>query len=143
MSLQTDNLASHIRTLEASLLKLRAAEAGSVDDEVYRNAVIKGFELTLETAGKLLRKALRAYEANARAVEALTYKEVFRQGAKHGLLPGDAVARWFEYRENRNTTAHDYGEMFAENTLALLPAFIDDARALESILEQSLEHGGA
>jgi nucleotidyltransferase substrate binding protein (TIGR01987 family) len=134
MSLQTDNFARCIETLEVSMLRLRAAEPGSIDYEIFRNAVIKGFELTLETGGKLVRRALQTYEARPRSVDDLTYKDVFRQAAKRGLIDHEAVARWFEYRDNRNTTAHDYGEKFAEKTLALLPAFLADARALESIL---------
>ena len=38
-------------------------------------------------------------------------------------------------RDNRNTTAHDYGERFAEATLKLLPAFIVDANALANVVE--------
>ncbi|MEN8219100.1 MAG: hypothetical protein ABFS56_22570 [Pseudomonadota bacterium] len=34
----------------------------------------------------------------------------------------DTCERWFEYRDNRNNTAHDYGEHFAESTLKLFPS---------------------
>ena len=44
------------------------------------------------------------------------------------------VERWLRYRDNRNDTAHDYGEGFAETTLKLLPGFIVDARALVEIV---------
>ena len=47
-----------------------------------------------------------------------------------------AIERWFAYRENRNTTAHDYGEGFARQTLAMLPAYVQDVRALASRLEE-------
>ncbi len=137
MSLDTDTLARCIQTLEKSLLKLTEAEAGSIDYEVYRNAVIKGFELTLEVGGKLLRKALKMFAAAPRPVDELTYKDVFRQAAKHGLLDDAAVTRWFAYRDNRNSTAHDYGEKLAEETLALLPSFLTDARQLETALKEA------
>ena len=42
--------------------------------------------------------------------------------------------RWLAYRDNRNTTAHDYGVKFAEHTLKLLPDFIADADGLELTL---------
>lgn len=138
MSLSTEHYARCIQTLEASLALLRPEAVGTVGYEVYRNAVVKGFELTLETAGKLLRRALKAYSASPQAVDALTYKDVLRQAAKHGLLEADAVSRWFAYRDNRNNTAHDYGVGFAEETLKLLPAFLEDARALESTLRLRL-----
>jgi len=92
--------------------------------------------LTLETAGKLLRKALKAYTGRPREVDALTYKDLLRHAAKHDLMNTDAVERWFGYRDNRNNTAHDYGVGFAEDTPALLPCFIADARSLETILRE-------
>lgn len=136
MSLNTEALARCIQTLDASLVRLLQAEPGSVDYEVFRNAVVKGFELTLETSGNLLRKSLKAYGASPRAVDGLTYKDVFRHALQHGLLDTAGVQRWFAYRDNRNTTAHDYGVGFAEETLALLPGFLADARALDSVLRK-------
>ena len=97
---------------------------------------MKGFELTLETAGKLLRKALKAYTGRPREVDGLTYKDVLRQSAKHSLLSTDEVTRWFAYRDNRNDTAHDYGVGFAAETLKLLPSFVSDAQALEVVLRE-------
>ncbi len=113
---------------------------GSIDREIYRNAVIKGFELSLETSGKLLRRALKAYYANPAAVDEMTYKDVFRHATKHRLLSPDQVERWFTYRDHRNLTAHDYGESLADATLQILPHFIADAQALAATLETS-SHG--
>jgi nucleotidyltransferase substrate binding protein (TIGR01987 family) len=113
----------------------------SIDFDVFRNAVVKGFELTLETAGKLLRKALKEYTGRPREVDALTYKDVLRHAAKHDLMGADAVERWFIYRDNRNNTAHDYDVGFAEETLELLPGFIRDARAVEVVLRERLGRG--
>ncbi|MGH9900015.1 MAG: nucleotidyltransferase substrate binding protein, partial [Pyrinomonadaceae bacterium] len=143
MSLNTEHLARCILTLETSLSLLRQSEAGSIDYEIYRNAVVKSFELSLETAGKLLRKAIKAYTGTPRYVDGLTYKDVLRHGVKHGLLNTNAVERWFTYRDNRNSTAHDYGVAFAEETLALLPAFIADANSLKAILQEKFGHGNA
>jgi hypothetical protein len=39
------------------------------------------------------------------------------------------------YRDNRNITAHDYGENFAEETLKLFPDFISDARQVVLAIE--------
>lgn len=141
MTLNTDHYARCIGTLETALERLNAAERESIDFEIFRNAVVKGFELTLETAGKLLRKALKAYTARPREVDALTFKDVLRHAAKHDLMTSDAVERWFSYRDNRNSTAHDYGVGFAEETLELLPGFIGDARALEAVLRERLGRG--
>ncbi len=140
MNLRTEHLSRCIETLEKSLVQLRQAPAGSIDYEIFRNATVKGYELTLETAGKLLRKAIKSYVGNPRAVDELTYKDVLRHAAKHNLLDNAAVERWFAYRDNRNNTAHDYGEGFAEETLVLLPDFIIDARHVEKTLHEKFGH---
>jgi len=137
MSLQTAHLDRCLRTLEAALNQLRQAAPESIDYDIYRNAVIKGFELSLETSGKLLRKSLKTYFPAPAAVDELTFKDVLRHAAKHRLLTSEAVERWFAYRDNRNLTAHDYGQALAEDTLAVLPAFITDARALSSALAET------
>jgi nucleotidyltransferase substrate binding protein (TIGR01987 family) len=136
MSLDVQHLNRCIQTLESSLTMLDASVPASVEYEVFRNAAIKGFELTLETAGKLLRKALKPYFGAAREVDQLTYKDIFRHAAKHGLLSIEETERWFAYRDNRNNKAHDYGEVFARETLALLPGFLADAKALMKRIER-------
>ncbi len=143
MNLNTEHYARCIRTLEMSLSQLEKAEPESIEYEVFRNAVVKGFELTLETAGKLLRKALKAYSGRPKEIDALTYKDALRHAAKHDLVSTEEVERWFAYRDNRNSTAHDYGVGFAEDTLKLMPGFVNDARRLESILRERLGNGEA
>jgi nucleotidyltransferase substrate binding protein (TIGR01987 family) len=140
MNLRTEHLARCLQTLEKSLEQLKRVPEDSIDYEIYRNAVVKGFELTLETAGKMLRKGIKTYTGNPRTVDELNFKEVFRHAAKHGLLDLAAVQRWFAYRDNRNNTAHDYGKGFAEETLALMPDFLKDARRLESTLREKFGH---
>lgn len=134
--LNTAHLELCIKTLESSLQLLNQAAPESIDYEVFRNATVKGFELTLEIAGKLLRKALKTYTGNPRTVDELTYKDVFRHAIKHGILDAKAVERWFSYRDNRNDTAYDYGVVFAKTTLTLLPAFLIDAKALQQTLAE-------
>lgn len=137
MPLNTDYLNRCILTLERSLDALQKGDVGSIEYEVYRNATVKGFELTLEMSGKLLRKAIKPYFATPKAADALAFKDIFRHAGKHGILGIDEVERWLQYRDNRNTTAHDYGAGFAEQTLALLPVFLTDARKLM----EKLRHG--
>ena len=140
MNLRTEHLARCLQTLEKSLEQLKGAPQDSIDYEIYRNAVVKGFELTLETAGKLLRKAIKTYTGNPRAVDELTFKDVLRHAAKHGLIDPASVERWFAYRDNRNSTAHDYGQGFAEETLGLMPGFLSDVRRAERTLRERFGH---
>ncbi len=136
MKLNTEHLDRCIQTLEGAVEKLNSSVEDSIEYDIFRNASIKGFELTLKTSGKLLKKALKPYFATPRAVDQLVFKEIFRNASKHGLLTLDETERWFIYRDNRNTTAHDYGKEFVEKTLKLLPQFIQDAKSLK----ESIDH---
>ena len=131
MALNIEHLLRTAATLEQALLALaKVTPDDGVLFDLYRNAAIKSFELSLETAGKLLRKALKAYGGSPRSVDALVFNDVLRHAGKHGLLDQAGVERWLAYRSNRNSTAHDYGEGFANETLKLLPDFLPDVRDL-------------
>ena len=67
--LQTAHFKRCIQTLDASFALLKRAAPGSVEYEVYRNATIKGFELVLETGGKLLGKYLKQFFASPAEVD--------------------------------------------------------------------------
>ena len=138
MSIDTTFLRRCIATLEHSLGEPR--ERRDPDDvvyDIYRAACVKEFELVLERTGKLLRKRLAAYFASNRQADRLNFNDLFRHAARHDLMDAEAVERWLGYRENRNDTAHDYGEDFAEATFKLLPAFVDDAKALADMIERA------
>ena len=137
MNIDTTFLRRCIASLERAM---EGIERHKVDDDImydiYRAACVKEFELVLEQSGKLLRKRLAAWFASNRQADRLHFKDLFRHAARHDLIAPDAVERWLRYRNNRNHTAHDYGEDFAEATLKLLPAFILDARTLANVIER-------
>ncbi len=131
MSLSVEHLLRTVATLEQAVLVLhRTDPADAVMYDLYRNAAIKSFELSLETVGKLLRKVLKLYGGSPRAVDSLVFNDLLRHAGKHSLLDAAETERWLGYRANRNTTAHDYGVGFANATLVLLPAYLVDVRAL-------------
>ncbi|QQE88248.1 nucleotidyltransferase substrate binding protein [Azotobacter chroococcum] len=137
MALNVDHLLRTAATLEQALLALeKTPSSEDILFDLYRNAAIKSFELSLETAGKLLRKALKLYAGSPRSVDALVFNDLLRHAGKHGLLDADGVERWLAYRANRNNTAHDYGEGFANDTLKLLPVYLADVRALAGKLQE-------
>ena len=109
-------------------------QEGSIDYEIYRNSLVKGFEMTLEQSGKLLKKRLTPYFATKKAVDLLTFKDLFRHAFKHSLLSEKEVERWLKYRDNRNNTTHDYGKSFAEETLVLIDDFIKDAYKIKDVI---------
>ncbi len=138
MTLSVEHLQRTVATLEQALaaIERHPASADDVMFDLYRNAAIKSFELSLETAGKLLRKALKFFEATPRIVDAWVFNDVLRHAGKHGLLNMAEVERWLAYRANRNNTAHDYGEGFANDTLRLLPDYVQDVKNLAVQLQR-------
>ena len=134
-SIDTTYLRRCLGTLEQALGQLGEHEAESVMYDVFRAACVKEFELVLEQSGKLLKKRLRPWFASNKQVDKLVFKDVFRHAAKHSLIDAAACERWLQYRDNRNDTAHDYGEAFATETLKLLPRFLADAKTLADVIE--------
>lgn len=132
--MNTEYLERCIETLEKSYQMIKTVEEGSIDYEMYRNSLVKSFEITLDQSGKLLKKYLLPFFSSKKSVDALSFKDLFRQANKHSILEEDEVIRWFMYRDNRNNTAHDYGRAFAEETLKLMDSFIKDVYHLKDII---------
>lgn len=123
-----------IATLEQAYTAISTQSPDSSLYNIYRAACVKEFELILEQSGKLLKKRLAVYFSSNRAVDKLSFKDIFRYANKHTLIDEATCERWLRYRDSRNNTAHDYGESFAESTLSLLPEFIQDARILLTVI---------
>ena len=137
MSLNTEHLKRCTATLEQSIVLFNKTEPDSLENEIFRNAIVKSYELVLEMSGKLLKKVLKPFFASSKEVDQLVFKDIFRAASQHGLLSPDEVKRWFKYRDNRNNTAHDYGVGFAQETLLLIAPFIKDAKHLAEVLDHA------
>lgn len=135
--ISTEYLQKCIATLEKSYEMLIQTQEGTIDYELYRNSLVKGFEMTLEQSGKLLKKKIAPYFATKKALDMLTFKEIFRQAHKFSLITEEEVKRWMQYRDNRNNTAHDYGQAFAEETLALVKDFLADVKELQKVIDNA------
>lgn len=135
MPIDTTYLQRCINTLDKALKLLNQSKPESIDYDLYRSACIKEFEIILEQSGKLLRKALKPFFHSSKAVDQLIFKDVFRNAVLRNIITSEACERWLQYRDNRNSTAHNYGVDFAEQTLTILPQFIDDANDLASAIE--------
>ena len=134
MNIDTALLRRCILSLEVAINEIDSSR-DSVLFDMHRDACLHRFEQVLEQSGKLLRKRLADYFASNRHADRLAYRDLFRHAAKHGLMDADAAERWRHYRGNRDDLAHDRGEGFSETTLKLLPAIIDDAKALADTVE--------
>ena len=136
MTIDTGFLTRCIDTLETAFGQLREREPDDPLYDIFRAASVKEFEIVLEQSGSLLKKRLRPYFASNREADRLTFRNTFRHAALHDLISVEACERWLAYRDNRNDTAHNYGEEFAETTLQLLPDFIKDARDMASVIAE-------
>ncbi len=130
MHIDTSFLQRCVQTLERSLELLNSSVKDSIEYDMYRSACVKEFEIILEQSGKLLKKALKPYFHSSKEADRLYFKDIFRHAANHSLITLEESERWFNYRDNRNNTAHDYGKGFAEETLILMPQFIIDANSV-------------
>lgn len=133
--LNVDYFSRCIVTLETAFEALNQHQPEELMYDIYRAACIKEFEIILEQTGKLLKKTLKPYFSSSKQVDKLVFKDIFRHAAKHGLMSIEEAERWMEYRDNRNDTAHDYGVGFANETLALLAQFIEDAYQVNALLK--------
>lgn len=133
--INTEYLVKCIETIKKSYEFLQKSSQDSIEYEMYRNSLVKGFEMAIEQSAKLLRKKLAPYFATKKSLDGLTFKDLFRHAHKHSLINQDETERWFKYRDNRNTTAHDYGEQFAKETLSLIENFIQDTERLVKVIE--------
>ena len=136
MPVNAEYLVRCIVVLETAFGRLVQYDPQDITYDIYRAACVKEFELVLEQSGRLLRMRLREFFSSNLQADRLSFKDVFRHAARHGLVSIESAERWFEYRDNRNDTAHDYGEGFAETTLKLLPDFIIDAQHLANVVQQ-------
>lgn len=125
-----------ISTLEKAHSLLLKSDSEDIDYDMYRSACIKEFEIILEQSGKLLRKVLKPYFHSSKAVDKMYFKDLFRQAVLKSIISTEVSERFLEYRDNRNNTAHDYGVKFAEETLKLLPSFIDDTKLLAKAIKE-------
>lgn len=133
--IKTEYLQKCIDTTKKSYEFLKSVEEGTVEYDVYRNSLIKGFEITLEQAGKLLRKKITPFLSSKKMADQLSFKDIFRYAHKFSIITEDEVCRWMKYRDNRNNTAHDYGQSFANKTLTLIEDFINDSQNLREVID--------
>ena len=137
-ALDVSALESCLNTLKRAHGRLLQTDLEDDDHDLFRAACVKEFKLILEITAKLLRRALGEYMTSDRAALQLSFKDGFCSAARYGLFSVGEVDRWFQYRDDRNDTAHEYGKNFAQKIVVALPAFIADAKAAPTTLRKRL-----
>jgi len=101
-----------------------------LDREAIAESVIQRFEVCYDC----LWKTLKHYLSGEFGLAGLpnSPKPLFRIAFENGLFAG--IAPWLAYANARVATSHDYSEEKAQVLLALVGAFINDAKALYSVM---------
>ena len=130
MALDLSSLNKAINNMERAVNRSQRTP----DDEELRDAVIQRFEYTYELCWKMLKRQLEEESPHPSAVDALSFRDLLREGAEKGMIR--CVEDWFIYREQRNITAHTYDENKAISVYNTALNFLPDARDLLNELEK-------
>ncbi|MDQ6955484.1 MAG: nucleotidyltransferase substrate binding protein [Mariprofundaceae bacterium] len=121
------------KALKSLLFAIERTER-EAEDDMLRDSVIQRFEYTYELCWKMLKRRLEMDAPSAEAIDAMSYREMIREGAERGLIDEPVV--WFDYRQKRNLTTHTYNANVAQEVYQSAVAFANHAQKLLSALEQ-------
>ena len=99
-----------------------------------KDSCIKRFEYTYETAKKIMNKYLK--KEYDKSEKDLSINNIFREMFALGLIKD--FENWAEYREKRNTTAHEYDIKKTYPIIEIIPKFIDDVDFFITNIEKVL-----
>ena len=102
-------------------------ELTEIDREAIAESVIQRFETCYDTLWKDLKRYL--IEEIGLPDVPNSPKPLWKLAGQNSLL-ASSVEQWLKYADARTSTAHDYSGKKAEETLALMCDFIDDAIGL-------------
>lgn len=102
-------------------------ELTKIDREAIAESVIQRFETCYDTLWKDLKRYL--IEEIGLPDVPNSPKPLWKLAGQNNLLAAP-VEQWLKYADARTSTAHDYSGKKAEETLALMDDFLDDAIGL-------------
>jgi nucleotidyltransferase substrate binding protein (TIGR01987 family) len=126
-----DKLQKSLKHLELQFENFKRArlrpELTEIDREGIAESVIQRFETCYDTLWKTLRRYL--IEEVGLADTPNSPKPVLKLAGQSDLFAAP-VEQWLKYADARTSTAHDYSGEKAEECLAIMGDFIDDAIGL-------------
>jgi len=138
LKLDLTSLRQALESLENTLRICQNRDWMAAQSEAVRNAMISGaiqnFEFTYELCWKMLKRQLENEAPTPSEIDHLSFRDLLRFGAEKGLIAD--VAKWFEYRRQRNHTSHTYNAETAREVYLSALDFQRDARALLTELEK-------
>ncbi len=102
-----ENLKKRLKSLKSAITRYNT-KLGTVEEEDYRELIIKRFESSEETAKKLM----KSYLDDMGERSSLGAKDLFIKMHEYDLIDSDT---WFDMNSDRNKTAHEYDEVFAKD----------------------------
>lgn len=117
--------------LKKALARLKEALSLPKND-IVRDSTIQRFEFTVELSWKALQRFLKFSGVS----EALTPKNVFREGARLGIVEDPEA--WLRFVDARNLSSHTYKETLAEEVYASAQALPPHADKLIQKIESAL-----
>jgi len=126
-----DKLQKSLKHLELQFANYKLAqdrpELTEIDREAIAESVIQRFETCYDTLWKDLKRYL--IEEIGLADVPNSPKPLLKLAGQNDLF-ASSVEQWLKYADARTSTAHDYSEEKAEETLSVVGDFIDDAIGL-------------
>ncbi len=126
-----DKLQKSLRHLERQFENYKLAqdrpELSNLDREAIAESVIQRFETCFDTLWKTLKRYLPEEIGLADTPNSL--KPILRLAGQQDLFAA-TVDQWLKYADTCVSTAHDYSGEKAEDCLAIMQDFVDDATGL-------------
>jgi len=130
MNIDTTPLEKALAELELNLRQIDSKVWGDDADlkRTVERGAVQAFEFTHEVALNLLRRQMNEISGGSTKIKRLEFMDFLRAAADHDFIPD--AERFFDYREKRNLTSHNYDEEMMRQLLAVLGPFVQDARFL-------------
>ena len=129
-----------ITSLDYAVQRLReglARHQREPADEQIRDGLIQRFEFTYELSHRTLKRFLKESAASLDEIEQMSFADLIRTANAQGLLRGDWPA-WRRFRQMRARTSHTYNATTAEQVVAAIPGFLQEAEHLVAELRRRL-----
>ena len=130
MKIDITPLEKALRELEVNLRQIDSKVWGDDADlkRTVERGAVQAFEFTYGVALNLLRRQMNEISGDSKKIKRLEFMDFLRAAADHEFIPD--AQRFFEYREKRNLTSHNYDEEVMRQLLAVLDPFAQDVRFL-------------
>jgi nucleotidyltransferase substrate binding protein (TIGR01987 family) len=119
-----------LKSLERAIVRAQ----DSLEDEELRDAAIQRFEYCFELSWKMLKRQLEEEVPTPAQVDAMSFKELMREGFERGYI--DDPEEWFLFRMHRNIVAHTYDEGKARVVFGSAVKLLPVARSLYRALKE-------